>query len=298
MSIAQGPIDIDKVWGAKSAGKETSADRVAPEMGLDATGTSAKSRRIAVEVSALREAGCVAEETQGRLFAGQYREIKRKIIETALLDKSDKSQEQTAPPPLIVVVTSALPGDGKTFTSINLALSSARERDVSVLLVDGDVQKADVSRLFGIRDRPGLLDALSDEAVDIESLILRTNLPGLTLLSAGTFSEGATELLSSARMQQIAAGLVSRNSRRIVLMDAPPLLMASETRSLMKIAGQIALVIRSGKTPRAALQDALHMLDEHRTVGLILNEAQPSLVQGYYGYGYYGFEYGNSTPKS
>jgi exopolysaccharide/PEP-CTERM locus tyrosine autokinase len=264
-------------------------------MAQDSTGTPAKSPRIAIEIGALREAGCVAEESQGRLFAGQYREIKRQLIERAL---SVESVHPAAPHPLINIVTSALPGDGKTFTSFNLALSLARERDVSVLLVDADVQKSDVGRVLGITDERGLLDALTEETIDIESLILRTNLPGLTLLPSGTPCEGATELLSSQRMKDLTASLVSRNPRRIVLMDAPPLLMTSEARALLKIAGQVVLVVRAGKTPRPALEDALRMFDEHQPVGLILNGAQPNLVHGYYGYGYYGFEYGDNAPNS
>jgi exopolysaccharide/PEP-CTERM locus tyrosine autokinase len=264
-------------------------------MARDATGPPPKSRGVAIDVNALREAGCVPEQSQGRLFAGQYREIKRQLIEGALLNNSQRPE---VPDPLVIMVTSALPGDGKTFTSFNLALSLARERDISVLLVDADVQKSDVSRVLGIRDERGLLDALTEETIDVESLVLRTNLPGLTLLPSGTPSEGATELLSSKRMEHLTASLVSGNPRRIVLMDAPPLLMASEARALVKIAGQVVLVTRAGKTPRRALQDVLRIFDEHQPVGLILNEAQASLVHGYYGYGYYGFEYGDSAPKS
>jgi exopolysaccharide/PEP-CTERM locus tyrosine autokinase len=253
-----------------------------------------KARRVAVDVTALRAAGCVAEESQGRLFAGQYREIKRQLIAKAL---SVKDANSPAPHPLLIMVTSALPGDGKTFTSINLALSLARERDVSVMLVDADVQKSDVSRLLGIRSDRGLMDALVDDAIDIESCILRTNLPGLTLLPAGTPIEGATELLSSQRMRDITESLVARNPRRIVLLDSPPLLITTESRALMKVAGQIVLVVRSGKTPRRAVQDALRYFDERQAVGLVLNDAQRGITEGYYGYGYYGYEYGATPPK-
>src|ERR1700722_3627239 len=171
------------------------------------TGSGTISKRVLVDINALRAAGCVAEESQGREFAGHYREIKRPLIERALLGKAgDASRE-----PLLIMVTSALPGDGKTFTSINLALSMARERDVSVLLVDADVQKADVSTVFGLRDVPGLLDTLVDETIDVESLVLRTNLPSLSLLPAGTPVEGATELLSSKRMRHVVSSLIAQN---------------------------------------------------------------------------------------
>jgi protein-tyrosine kinase len=266
----------------------------APVSGADVVSVTAKARRVNVDVTALRAAGCVAEESQGRLFAGQYREIKRQLIAKAL---AAKDANPSAPHPLLIMVTSALPGDGKTFTSINLALSLARERDVSVLLVDADVQKSDVGKLLGIRADRGLLDALGDEAIDIESCILRTNLPGLTLLPPGNLVEGATELLSSRRMQEITESLVTRNPRRIVLLDSPPLLITTESRAIMKVAGQIVMVVRSGKTPRRAVRDALRFFDEQRPVGLILNDAQQGFTEGYYGYGYYGSDYGDATPK-
>ena len=248
------------------------------------------SKRVLVDIAALRAAGCIAEESEGRTFAGQYREIKRPLIDRALGKTSGGDRE-----PLLIMVTSALPGDGKTFTSINLALSMARERDVSVLLVDADVQKADVSTVFDLKAVPGLLDTLVDETIDVESLVLRTNLPSLSLLPAGTPVEGATELLSSKRMRHVVSSLITHNPRRIVLLDSPPLLITSEARALSKIAGQVVLVIRADKTPLHAVQDAVKLFDEHQTVGLVLNQTKRGMTQGYYGYGYYGTEHGDST---
>ena len=259
---------------------------------IDAVGATGRvAKRLSVDIGALRAAGCIAEESQGPQFAAQYREIKSPLIEAALSGKAgDASRE-----PQLIMVTSALPGDGKTFTSINLALSMARERDVSVLLVDADVQKSDISELFGLKPQRGLLDALVDETIDVESLTCRTNLPGLCLLPSGTPVESATELLSSKRMQHIASSLIARHPHRIVLLDCPPLLITSEARALIKIAGQVVLVIRADKTPRHAVQDALKLFDEHQAVGLVLNQTPAGLTKGYYGYGHYGTEYGDST---
>jgi protein-tyrosine kinase len=256
---------------------------------------SGKARRVPIDVTALRAAGCVAEESEGRLFAGQYREIKRQLIAKAL---ATPEAGTSAPHPLLIMVTSALPGDGKTFTSINLALSLARERDVSVMLVDADVQKSDVSALLGIKSDRGLLDALIDDTMDIDSCVLRTNLPGLTLLPAGTPAEGATELLSSQRMRDIIASLIARNPRRLILLDSPPLLITTESRAILKLAGQVVMVVRSGKTPRRAVTDALQFFEGHPNVGLVLNEAQRGLAEGYYGYGYYGSGYGDPSRKT
>jgi protein-tyrosine kinase len=193
------------------------------------------------------------------------------------------------------MVTSALPGDGKTFTSINLALSMARERDLSVLLVDADVHKADTSNLFGLRSERGLMDALADDSVDVESLVVRTNLSGLSLLPAGTPAENATELFSSMRMRSIASSLITSQPRRLVLLDAPPLLITSESRALIRVAGQVVLVVRAGKTPLHAVQEMVRFFDDRKMVGLVLNETQRGLMQGYDGYGYYGVDYNDST---
>jgi len=275
----------------RAAGLNRDVARAATEGPVvDTEGATVKAKRVVVDIGALRAFGCIAEETQGREFAGQYREIKRPLIERSLVSEAGESARE----PSVIMVTSALPGDGKTFTSINLALSMARERDVSVLLVDADVQKADSSTVFGIRSERGLLDALVDETIDVESLVLRTNLPGLSLLSCGTAVEGATELLSSQRMRHIVAKLlVARHPRRIVLLDSPPLLITSEARSIIGIAGQAVVVIRAGKTPRRAVQDALALF-EHQHVGLVLNHMRRGLMQGYYGYGYYGTELSHS----
>ncbi len=166
----------------------------------DACSSAACTSRAASELrsiaQALRNAGYLPAEGLERRFADHYRQIKRPLIERALAGE---------PGMRLILVSSALPGDGKTFTSLNLALSMARERDVSVLLVDADAPRAHISEVLGIRGERGLLDALSDESLDVESLIVETDVRGLEILPAGKFVENATELFASARMDQIAA---------------------------------------------------------------------------------------------
>ena len=187
--------------------------------------------------------------------------------------------------PRLIMVTSALPGDGKTFTSINLAFSMARERDISVLLVDADLLKPHVSKIFGLQQAPGLTDALVDETVSIESLVVATNVRGFSILPAGAPTEGTAELLSSNRMRQIVTSLCTQNPRRIVLLDSPPLLITSEGPALAHIAGQVVLVVRAGQTPQRAVLDAIGLIDTQRAGGIVLNEAHVGVTHGYYGYG-------------
>ena len=246
-------------------------------------------KRMTLDANGLRARGYLPEESQDRQFAEQYRRIKRPLIDKALSGTTTVGESR------VIMITSALPGDGKTFTSINLAMSMALERDISVLMVDCDVTKRHVTEIVGLKQEAGLLDALVDESVDIESLVAPTNLRGLSILPAGTRVEGTAELLSSNRMRQIIASLCSRLPRRIVLLDSPPLLITNEGQALVKIAGQIVLVVRAGHTPRQALRDAIGLFDaQQQAGGLILNQVQVSSREGYYGYGSYG-TYGDGS---
>jgi protein-tyrosine kinase len=241
--------------------------------------------RIHIDRDALRAAGYLPESSRDRQFADQYRLIKRPVVAKAFSASSPDD-----PNPRIIMMASALPGDGKTFTSINLAMSLARERDTSVVLIDADVRKPHVTRIFGVEKEPGLLEALSDSHADVESLLLPTDLGSLSVLPAGQPAESATEMLSSARMAAVVSRLLSRNPRRVLLFDSPPLLVSSESRALAAIAGQILLVVRSGKTPRQAVLDAVEELGEDKDVSLVLNQAHEThgIYQGYGQYGVYG----------
>jgi exopolysaccharide/PEP-CTERM locus tyrosine autokinase len=241
------------------------------------------SRFVKIDRDRLRAAGFVPDETQDRRFADQYRRIKRPILVQVQALSAARS-----PGAQLVMMASALPGDGKTFTSINLALSMARERDISVLVIDADVAKPHISRIFGVDHERGLLDALADHTLDVESLVMPTDVQGLCLLPAGRQNECATELLASARMTEVITRLTTRDSRRVVLLDSPPLLLSSESRALLPIAGQVVLVIRAGGTPRRAVQEAIGYIGEDKPLGLVLNQSQMALSEGYYGYGSYG----------
>jgi protein-tyrosine kinase len=222
------------------------------------------------------------EETQDRQFADEYRQIKRPLLANAFGPDSASRQ----PSPRLIMMASALPGDGKTFTSINLALSLARERDSSVVLVDADVAKPHVSRIFGVEREPGLLDALADPAQDLAPLILSTDVPGLSILPAGRVREGATELLSSGRMRELHAQILARHPQRVALFDSPPLVVSSESRALAATMGQVVLVVKAGHTPRQAVLDALAELPKGQQISLVLNQGRRHLLDGYYGYSY------------
>jgi protein-tyrosine kinase len=247
---------------------------------LDDAGSSA--RRHSVDTTALRAAGYLPEPETERQFADQYRRIKRPLIDKAL------SSDSAVSGPRIIVVTSPLPGDGKTFTSINLALSMAQERDISVLLIDADVAKRHVSQIFGLDAQPGLLDVLADERLEVRSVIVPTTTRGFSILPVGSRIPNSNELLSSSRMREVMAKLCARNPQRILLLDSPPLLVTNEGRDLVKIAGQVVLVVRAEQTPRHAVQAAIGQFDMHQAGGVVLNQVPGGSTEGYYGYGSYG----------
>ena len=282
MSIIESALE--KVRRAAPAGGATSlhAPAAAPDDGGHRVSVVSPQRRITVDFDLMRSQGEIPEAGLERRFADYYREIKRPLIH-AMLAADARADSR------LIFITSALPAEGKTFTALNLALSVARERDVSVLLVDADVPKGHLSRTFGLQGAPGLLDALADETVDIDSLVVSTDVRGLEFLPSGNPVEGAAELLASARMGQIATRL-ARHPRRLVLLDCAPLLASSEARALKQLPGQILIVVRAGRTPRQALLDAIALIDNTKLHGLVLNDAHVSSGDGYYShYGYSGY---------
>ena len=238
-------------------------------------------RVVTINATALRGAGLMPPADKERQLAQQYRQIKRPLIGSAIGRGAPR-----LPSGHIIMVASAVPGEGKTFTAINLALSMSIEKDIRVLLVDADVAKRHISRLLAIGDVPGLMDVLRDPKMDVESVILPTDVPNLTILAAGTASDQATELLSSARMEETVRAIGEHDHHRVVLFDSPPLLHTTESHALMQVAGQVVVVVRAGTTSQQVLLDALSYLGEHPAVSLILNQSTQSSPDAYYRYGY------------
>ena len=239
-------------------------------------------RVVDIHPSSLRAAGLMAPEHEERRISREYRQIKRPLLSNAIGRGGPRLANGH-----LIMVASAVPGEGKTFTSMNLAMSLARETDLQTVLVDADVAKPHISRVLGVEGEAGLLDALQDPDLDIESLVLPTSVPSLSLLPAGKRSENATELLGSSRMQEIARQLGEYDSRRIVLFDSPPLLLTTESHALATVMGQIVVVVRANSTLRSIVLDALSYLNHRPGVSLLLNQtSNPDDAGNYYQYGY------------
>jgi exopolysaccharide/PEP-CTERM locus tyrosine autokinase len=234
-------------------------------------------RTVRIDPQALRAAGEIPPEQEERRLAEEYRLIKRPLLKVMAGDDAPLLGN-------VIVITSALPGEGKTFTAVNLALSLALERNREVLLVDGDVAKRDITRLFRLDEEPGLLDAGGAAGRHLEDVILKTELRSLFLLPAGTPNVEATEILGSERMSSLLASLAAE-PRRIVLIDSPPLLLTSEAGVIASLAGQVVLVVKASSTPQEAVLRAISIVPEEKTVSIVLNQAES--VRGHE-YGYYG----------
>jgi protein-tyrosine kinase len=250
--------------------------------GLSQPGIAVQAREhkhVAVTRESLRSQQMLPPVAQERQVSEEYRHIKRQLLSNALGRGVDP-----VPGGFKIMVTSAVPGEGKTYSSLNLALSFAQEPDYTVLLVDADVAKAHLSRLFGVEKHPGLLDAVSDESIDPEELIFDTDVPGLSFLPSGRLTESSGELLGSLRMERLLQNLSTSNPYRVILIDSSPLLLTNESRALAPLVGQVLVVIHAGSTPQRSVQDALSHLPEDKAIGLVLNQSEEAGRRGYYYY--------------
>lgn len=243
------------------------------------------SRSVEIDLDKLHAAGFVTPQAQRSLAADEFRVIKRPLLDNA----SGKSAAPVANGNLIMV-TSAMPGEGKSFTAINLAMSMAMELDYRVLLVDADVAKPSLMKTLGLPPGPGLLDLLLDPRADMADVMLRTNVEKLTLLPSGSPHPRATELLASDAMNALVEEMGRRYEDRIIIFDSPPLLLTTESRVLATHMGQIVMVVQAEKTLQSQVRHALSTIESCPVKMLVLNQARGG-DQAAYGYGY-GYGYG------
>ena len=289
---------IRKLQEEKQAAGDANAMQTAPQpapaaqalaIPLTSAASRVRSAPIVLDRGVLRGAGLLPPEPDMKALARQYRNIKHPLVAKAVGRGGPR-----VPKGHLIMIASAMSGEGKSFTAVNLALSLALEKDINVLLVDADVAKPQLSHVFAVGQSRGLLDALRDPALDVEELIRPTDVPNLSFLPAGDGAEEATELLSSSRMEQIATQLGENDPSRVVLFDSPPLLQTTESVALARVAGQIVVVVRAEWTPQPVLLDALKALDGHPSVSLALNPSQRNSASSYY----YYYGYGNERPDT
>jgi exopolysaccharide/PEP-CTERM locus tyrosine autokinase len=230
----------------------------------------------------LSQNGYLTRNVQNTTLAEEYRNIKRPLLMHVAGKGADRPRHAN-----IVMVTSSLPGEGKTFTAMNLALSLAMEKNTTALLIDSDVVNPALSRSLGLQEAPGLIDVLLDDDLTISDVIYKTSIPKLNLIPAGEVHTHATELLASNEMKSVIDELSQRYRDRVIILDAPPLLLTSHARVLSDLAGQILFVVEAGETLQHDIVEGVSQLDKDKVVGMVLNKSRRKSSGNYY-YGAYG----------
>lgn len=240
-----------------------------------------------IDTLVLERAGLLPRDPEANYrLADELRRVKRPLLDNV----TGKGARPIAHAERIVV-SSAAPDEGKTFTAVNLAMSLAHDPDFEVLLVDGDVPKSDITRILELEGRPGLMDVLADEQRHPAEVIVRTDVPNLLVVPSGQQHALAAELFGSLRMEYVLEEFGGRNRRRLVVFDSPPLLAVSESQVLASHMGQVVVVVAAGYTHRSALASALQGMNGAQYVGLILNKSRLLASENHYDryYGRYGY---------
>ena len=281
-----GPVTTDAMFVPARQSEPAPASHTDTTAGVasmaPATGRHS-TRRIELDLGRMRELGMVTAAGGRTNLLEEFRIIKRPLLKRAFAERGPKDN-----PGNLIMVTSSLPGEGKTYSAINLAMSIAMELDHTVLLVDADVARPSVLRTLGLPAQRGLMDILLDDTLDLSDVMLRTNVDTLSILPAGTSTPRATELLASSTMTAMVHELAHRYPDRVIIFDSPPLMLTSESRVLASHMGQIVVVVEAQTTTQHAVKEALQQLEGMANVNLLYNKTRdiPGIEETYdYHYG-------------
>ena len=236
-----------------------------------------KSRPVEIDLERLEDQGFLTPKCRNKRLAEELRVIKRRVLMNAV-DLARKRVDTSG----VVLVTSAMPGEGKTFLAVNLAISIAMEIDRTALLIDADTAKAKLTRVLGLRSYGGLADVISGGEPDLHKVLLSTNIGRLKILPAGTRRAEMAEYVGSRRTELLIKELALRYPDRIVVVDSPPLLATVEACSLVRMVEQVVVVVETERTKRSDLITALNLLEPSKTIGLVLNKTNEREETKYY----------------
>lgn len=246
----------------------------------DTTAPQQRARRFDIDFTRLAERGLLTPDLPQSRIANEFRVAKRPLINNCI-GKSAAPVENARR----IMITSALPGEGKSYVSLNLAMSIAMERDSTVLLIEGDPTRPSLATLMGLPPQNGLIDLLVNPSLDVADVLIRTNLGRLSFIPAGTRHHHSTELLASKAMENLVNEVASRYEDRILIFDSPPILAAPEPRVLARYMGQIVFVIEAERTSQSVVLEALDALEACPVVMTLLNKTTSQEAGYYYYYG-------------
>ncbi|MFA5700477.1 MAG: XrtA-associated tyrosine autokinase [Desulfuromonas sp.] len=221
----------------------------------------------------------VSAHSAGNGAAEQYRKLKSSLVKLSQLGRFDNS----------LMVTSAIGGEGKTLTSVNLAITLAQEFDHTVLLVEADIRSPSILKYMDIKADIGLTDCVLD-GIDVGEALIKTGIGNLTILPAGRMVPNPVELFSSNRTQSLLLEIKNRYADRYIIVDTTPLLPFAEPQFIANVVDGVLLVVREGYTSMDKLNKALGLLKNHNLLGVVCNAARQSQDHKYGYYGYYGYK--------
>ncbi|MDR4519608.1 MAG: XrtA-associated tyrosine autokinase [Nitrosomonas sp.] len=231
---------------------------------------------VVIDLKRLNQLGIVTPDQGKTQIAEQFRIIKRPLLTKAFSKKNNN----------LIMITSALAGEGKSFCAVNLAMSIASEMDHRVLLIDADVGRPTIPNILGFENKIGLMDILIEDSVDVADVLIKTSIEKLSLISVGAVHPHATELLASQAMLMLLDELAQRYNDRIVIFDSPPVLLTSEARVLAERMGQIVLVVEAERTAQQTLKHVINQFGASSDISLIYNKDRTFSDNKYYGYYY------------
>ena len=261
-------------------GEISVSEQISPVVGVP------EGRRLTLPLEQFKSKGMITPDLPKSAIAEEFRSIKRPLLTNMATTTTTTTADEEKELANVVMVTSCVEREGKTFTAFNLAMSLAMERERTVLLIDSDVAKATASNNLGLNgDQPGLTDLLMDPSMKIDDVIYHTNVDNLQFMSAGLKTDHATELLASDGMSKLLTHLSQQFRNRIIVFDAPPVLMTSEAIVLAERVGQIVFVVGAESVTQGMVADALNRIRGKAWIGLVLNKIRKKMASSY-GYGY------------
>jgi protein-tyrosine kinase len=236
-----------------------------------------------VDMTSLFRAGMIDWNRVRSRVSEEFRLVQRQIVRTAFTAAGAEPGFSN-----LLMITSSIPGEGKSFTSLNLAACIARQRDHHVLLIDIDSKRDSFCMALGLGDAPGLLDIAANSELDASQVMAKTAIENLTVLPIGIERDLGPELFASKQMTKLIQAIGRRYADRLIVLDAPPTLSTSDPAALAPIVGQVLFVVEAERTQRDEVVSSLDLLQACPTITLLLNKVQ---VQTRYTFGAYSTYY-------
>ncbi|HZL60629.1 MAG TPA: AAA family ATPase [Stellaceae bacterium] len=251
-----------------------------PEPAMNGAAPQTFSRTVSIDRSSLARCGIVVPSSQRSRVVDEFRIVKRQIVSKYMDEPDDVAANRNR----VIMVTSSRPREGKSFAAINLALAIATEQDLKVLLIDLDTKHHSMQEMMGIPASYGLTDLLGNPEIDFSQVVLRTNLPNLTVMPAGSPNIRSPELLSSRRARTIFAEMTQRYSDRFIIFDAPAVLASSDPAVLAGLVGQVVMVVEADHTQQEEVETAIGLLSACPNISLLLNKIRTSAADQFGSY--------------